>query len=188
MRTVLKLVLLSSVVACGERGVDWSAPESLIAREEVAEQGEGVKLEYWSLLDAPCKAVYDALADVEHYPEFVPGVDTAQIVGRTENTKTILVAQRVLNRTANQKAEWRLDPGKPLVEFRTLTSDTSFNDGRHEFEPSPDGARCSVHTTFVVKPAPGGTAPSRDALRQATHDSFLAAIGGVRKRAAGGKG
>ena len=79
-------------------------------------------------------------------------------------------------------------PGKPLVEFTTLTSDTSFNDGRHEFEPSPDGARCSVHTTFVVKPAPGGTAPSRDALRQATHDSFLAAIGGVRKRAAGGKG
>lgn len=187
MRTALTAVLVWSVVACGERGVDWSAPESVLLDEEVSEEGDAVKLAYASLLDAPCKALYDALADVEHYPDFIPGVHSVQIVAQTANTKTVLIAQQVINRTASAKTEWRFDPGPPLVEFKTLTSDTSLNDGRHVFEPSPDGKRCLVRSTFLVKAAPGGSPPSRGALEQATHDSFLAGMGGVKKRAVGAK-
>src|SRR3989442_5788262 len=48
--TMLGLALL--LVACGEGGVDWNAPENLVLREKNAKVGEGVQLEYWSLVDA----------------------------------------------------------------------------------------------------------------------------------------
>lgn len=185
MTRVLAVVLGLLVVGCGERGVDWSAPESFILREKSTEQGDGVQLEYWSLVDATCRAIYDTLVDVEHYPEFIPGVDTAQIIARTDTTKTVLIAQRVISHQSSAKVEWSFDPGPPRLEFKTLTSDFAFNDGRYTFEASPDGKRCLVHTTFVVKPAPGGNPIPLKVLAQATRDTFLAATGGVKKRVTG---
>src|SRR5213595_3139474 len=41
--TLLGLVLL--LVACGEGGVDWNAPENLVLREKSAKVNEGVQLE-----------------------------------------------------------------------------------------------------------------------------------------------
>ena len=89
---VLGLMVL--VVACGEKSIDWSAPENLVYVEKSDTTDDGVRLEYWSLVDAPCKAIYEALVDVEHYPEFIPGVDQTQIVNRTENSKVVLISPR----------------------------------------------------------------------------------------------
>ena len=48
-------------VACGDRAVDWSKPENFILREKSVSKDDGAQLEYWSLVDAACQPVYDAL-------------------------------------------------------------------------------------------------------------------------------
>ncbi|HWM79146.1 MAG TPA: SRPBCC family protein, partial [Methylomirabilota bacterium] len=106
--TMLGLALL--LVACGEGGVDWNAPENLVLREKSAKVGEGVQLEYWSLVDAGCQPVYDALVDIEHYPDFIPGVDRANLLNVTPTSKTAQIAQRVIGRQSNAKVEWTFHP------------------------------------------------------------------------------
>jgi ribosome-associated toxin RatA of RatAB toxin-antitoxin module len=173
------------LTACGEAGVDWSKPENFLLREKSSKTEDGVRLDYWSLVDAPCKAIYDALVDVEHYPEFIPGVDRSQILAVSENAKTIQIAQRVIGRQSNAKVEWKFDPEKRRVEFKTVSSDLSFNDGSYELEPSPDGKRCLVKTTFLVKEGQGmSQSVPIGVLAAGTRESFLAAARGVKKRAA----
>lgn len=178
------LALAWLAVGCGGGGVDWSKPETLLLRETSASTDRGVQLDYWSLIDSPCQAIYEALADVEHYPDFIPGVDQSQIIGQTEDSKTVLIAQRVISRQTNAKVEWKFGRNPLRIDFKTLTSDFAFNDGSYTFEASPDGKRCLAHFTFVVKPAEGTEAPSQTAVTQATREAFLAAAGGVKKRAA----
>ena len=182
--TLLGLTLL--LVTCSEGGVDWNAPENLVLREKSAKVNEGVQLEYWSLVDAGCQAVYDALVDIEHYPDFIPGVDRANLLNVTPTSKTVQIAQRVIGRQSNAKVEWKFDRQKRIIDFTTLSSDLSFNDGHYEFEDAPDGKRCLVRTTFLVKEGEGMTqAVPIGVLAQGTHDAFLAAAKGVKNRAVG---
>ena len=170
----------------GGGGVDWNGPENLMVREETATKGEGVELQYWSLIDSPCKPVYEALIDFEHYRDFIPGVDSTSLLASTENSKTILIAQRVIGRQNNAKVEWKYDPAKPRIEFKTLASDVSFNDGFYDFQSSPDGKRCLLHTLFLVKQKEGtGEMVPEDQLATATRDAYVAAARGVKKRATG---
>src|SRR2546428_335653 len=150
---VLGLTVL--LVACGESGVDWSKPENFLLREKSSKKDEGVQLDYWSLVDATCKAVYDALADVEHYPDFIPGVDRTQILTVGPNSKTIQIAQRVIGRQSNAKVKWTFHPDGRQIEFTTLSADLNYNDGHYDLDPSPDGKRCLVRSTFVVKQGQG---------------------------------
>jgi ribosome-associated toxin RatA of RatAB toxin-antitoxin module len=186
--TVGGLLSLAVLVAgCGDGAVDWAAPENLILREKSVEKNGKAELEYWSLVDAPCQAIYDALVDVEHYPEFIPGVDTTQIIARTDNSKTVLIAQRVVARQSNAKVQWTFDPARRNIQFKTLTSDFSFNDGRYSFEESPDKKRCLVKTVYEIRPAEGGQPTPLSSLRQSMRDSHLAASAGVKKRVTGAK-
>jgi ribosome-associated toxin RatA of RatAB toxin-antitoxin module len=183
--TLLGLVLL--LVACGEGGVDWNAPENLVLREKSAKVNEGVQLEYWSLVDAGCQAVYDALVDIEHYPDFIPGVDRANLLNVTPTSKTVQIAQRVIGRQSNAKVEWTFHPEKHEIDFKTLSSDLNFNDGHYELEPSPDGKRCLVRSGFLVKEGQGmAQSVPIGVLAAGTKEAFLAAAQGVKKRAAGG--
>jgi ribosome-associated toxin RatA of RatAB toxin-antitoxin module len=175
------------LAGCGERGVDWAAPENLVYTEESETLDDGVRLKYASLVDAPCKPIYDALIDVEHYPEFIPGVDSTQIINRTDTSKTVLIAQRVISRQSNAKVEWKFDPAKPQISFKTLTSDFAYNDGSYDFESSPDGKRCLVRTTYDVKHGERGQTMPTAVLAQATRDAHVAASKGVKKRATGAK-
>ena len=109
-------------------------------REDSGKQDDNAALEYWSLIDAPCTSIYDALVDVEHYPEFIPGVDRSNLLAVTENTKTVQIAQRVISRQSNAKVEWKFDPAKQHIEFKTVTSDLSYNDGSYDLVPSPTGS------------------------------------------------
>jgi uncharacterized membrane protein len=173
------------LAACGERPVDWSAEENFLLREQTSEAEDGVMLEYVSLVDAPADRVYTALADVEHYPEFVPGVDVVNLLAVGEGTKTVQIAQRVIGRQTNAKVEWKFDPTRRRVEFHTLQSSLSRNDGSYEVEPSPDGKRSLVRTRFVVHPGEGqGQAVPLGVLATGTREAFLVAAKGVRERAA----
>src|SRR2546428_14174944 len=98
------LVLL--LAGCGEKPIDWNAPENFLLREKSSKVDDRVKLEYVSLVDATAQSVYDALTDVEHYAEFVPGVDSVQLLAMSGNTKTVQIAQRVIGRQSNAKVEW----------------------------------------------------------------------------------
>src|SRR5207245_9297868 len=100
--TLLGLTLL--LVACGEGGVDWNAPENLVLREKSAKVGEGVQLEYWSLVDAGCQPVYDALVDIEHYPDFIPGVHRANRLNVTPPSNTAQTPRRGSGRHSNAQA------------------------------------------------------------------------------------
>jgi ribosome-associated toxin RatA of RatAB toxin-antitoxin module len=186
-RVLAGLTLL--VAACGEAGVDWSKPENFLLREKSAKKDDGIQLDYWSLVDAPCQAVYDALADVEHYPDFVPGVDRTQILTVSGNSKTIQIAQRVIGRQSNAKVEWTFHPDTRTIDFKTLASDLNYNDGHYELESSPDGKRCLVRSTFVVKEGQGmAQAVPIGVLAAGTREAFLAAAQGVKKRAAANAG
>jgi ribosome-associated toxin RatA of RatAB toxin-antitoxin module len=166
---------------CGDGGIDWGAPENVLHKEKQTEQAGGALIEYWSLLDLPCDPVFDTLVDVEHYPDFVPGVDSVSIVGSTPDSKTVQIAQRVIGRQANAKVEWTFDRDRKRIDFRTLQSDLTYNDGNYQLQDSPDHTRCAVHSSFLVKE---GRGLSLGALAQATRESFMSAARGVRKQAA----
>ena len=181
-RVLVGVVLLLGsllIAACGDQ-VDWSAPEDLLIHEKATDRDGFVELDYWSLIDAPCQRVYEALIDVEHYPEFIPGVQRVQLLSQTEGSKTVQIAQDVIGRQANAKVEWMFDPQKRDIQFKTLSSDLTYNDGYYKFQESPDKKRCLVKSLFLVKQAQG---MSLGALGQATRESFLTAARGVKKRA-----
>lgn len=176
----LILFMSLSVAACGGSDIDWSAPENVVHREKQTDQAGGALIEFWSLLDLACDPVFKALVDVENYPKFVPGVDRVSIVEQTARSKTVQIAQRVIGRQSSAKVEWTFDPERKKIDFRTLQSDLTYNDGNYQLKESPDGKRCAVHSSFLVKE---GRGLSLSALAQATRESFMAAARGVRKRA-----
>jgi len=180
--------LVAVLVACGETGVDWSKPENFLYREKSSKKDDGVQLEYWSLVDAPCKPVYDALTDVEHYPDFIPGVDRSNLLEVDGNSKTIQIAQRVIGRQSNAKVKWTFHPDKQQIDFTTINSDLNYNDGHYELQPSPDGKRCLVRSTFIVKQGTGmAQGVPIGVLAAGTREAFLGAAQGVKKRATGAK-
>lgn len=179
------LVIVACLSACGERTVDWNAPEDLLFAEDTEKTHEGLKLQYWSLVDAPAHAVYDALTDVEHYAEFIPGVSRVQILSVSENKKTVQIAQRVVSQQASAKVEWRFDPRRLRIEFHTLESSLSLNDGSYQIEGSPDGQRCVVRTTFLVRGGEHAPSVPESVLASATREAFLAAAAGIKRRASG---
>ena len=182
MRHVVATALGLALGGCGgDVAVDWSAAENVVHREKLTEQAGGALIEYWSLLDLPCAPIFDALVDVEHYPDFVPGVDRVSLLGQTPTSKTVQIAQRVIGRQASAKVEWTFDRDRRRVDFHTLASDLTYNDGNYQLLPSPDGTRCAVHSSFLVKE---GRGLSLGALSQATRETFMAAARGVRRRAA----
>ena len=174
------------LAGCGEKAIDWNAPENFLLRERSSKVDDKVKLEYVSLVDASAKSVYDALADVEHFPDFIPGVDNVQLLSVSGNTKTVQIAQRVIGRQSNAKVEWTFHPEQLRIEFNTLVSNLSNNDGSYEITASPDGRRCTVRSTFIVSEPTGSAAPI-GVLASGTREAFLAAARGVKARATGAK-
>ena len=174
------------LAGCGEKAIDWNAPENFLLRERSSKVDDKVKLEYVSLVDASAKSVYDALSDVEHFPDFIQGVDNVQLLSVSGDTKTVQITQRVIGRQSNAKVEWTYHPEELRIEFKTLVSNLSNNDGSYEITASPDGRRCTVRSTFIVSEPTGSAAPI-GVLASGTREAFLAAARGVKARATGAK-
>ncbi len=167
-----------------EPKVDWSAPENFFYRETSSNVDGGIQLVYWSLTDTPADANYKALADVEHYMDFVDGVDRTQLLAQSGNTKTIQIAQRVIGRQNNATVLWTFHPETRKIEFKTEQSDLYYNEGSYEITPSPDGRRSLVKVTFIVKESQYVSIP-RGVLASGTRDSFEAAAKSIKKKATG---
>jgi ribosome-associated toxin RatA of RatAB toxin-antitoxin module len=175
--------LLTAVGGCGGERIDWSAPENFLLRERAEQAAEGgIEFEYLSLVDAPAGKLYAALADVEHYPDFVDGVTRVRLISGDAQRKVVDIAQRVIGRQTQATVEWRFDPAARRIDFKTLESDLSFNTGGYVITPSPDGKRSLVTTRFLSTERAGSTLPV-GVLKSATREAFLAAARGVKKRA-----
>src|SRR5262249_31585698 len=98
------------------------------------------------------------------------------------------IAQRVIGRQANAKVRWNLFPDRRRIEFTTLVSNLSRNDGSYEIQPSPDGTRCLVRSAFLVREGEGqAQSVPIGVVVSGTRESFLAAARGVKQRAMGTK-
>jgi len=189
MRTQSKLAAVAALLVVGacshEKKIDWSAPENFFYYEASSNVEGGVQLVYWALVDVPADANYKALADVEHYSDFVDGVDRTQLLDQQGNTKTIQIAQRVIGRQNNAKVRWTFHPESRKIEFKTEQSDLYYNEGSYEVLPSPDAKRSLVKVTFIVKESEHVNIP-KGVLASTTRDSFAAAAKSIKKRALGG--
>ena len=184
-RVALAAMLIFVAAACSrEKKIDWSAPENFFYHEASSDVDGGVQLVYWALVDAPADAIYKALIDVEHYSDFVDGVDRTQLLDQGENTKTVQIAQRVIGRQNNAKVKWTFQPAAKKIDFKTEQSDLYYNEGAYEVIPSPDGKRSLVKVTFVVKESEHVNIP-KGVLASGTRDSFAAAAKSIKKKALG---
>jgi ribosome-associated toxin RatA of RatAB toxin-antitoxin module len=175
-------VALAMAACSREKKVDWSAPENFFYYETSSDVDGGMQLVYWALVDAPADGIYKALADVEHYMEFVDGVDRTQLLSGSGNVKTIQIAQRVIGRQNNAQVRWTLDPEARTIAFKTEQSDLYYNEGGYEVIASPDGKRSLVKVTFIVKESEHVNIP-RGVLASGTRDSFESAAKSIKKRA-----
>ncbi len=176
--------LLALLAACSQEPVvDWEAKENFFVKEKSERTDEGVRLEYHSLVDAPAAAVYRALADVEHYADFVDGVTESTLLSTDLNTKTILITETVIGRQTRARVKWWMYPNRGKVEFQTLESDSNYNDGSYTVYASPDGKRSYVVSIFHVKEKGAPQHVPIGVLAGAMRESFETAARSVKRRA-----
>ena len=163
--------------------IDWERPESFFIVDKSERTEDGVNLEFHFLIDAPAAGVYKALAGVEHYASFIPGVQKSVLVSSTASTKTIDIAQTVIGVQNRAQVVWTLDRKNRTVSFETVRSDGSMNNGNYHVYSSPDGRRCyvvakfDVHQTGLARAAPIGL------LAKSIRDSVGEAAKAIKQRA-----
>jgi Polyketide cyclase / dehydrase and lipid transport len=186
MGLLLGAAALSLAYGCSSKPpIDWSAKENFFAVEKVGKNDDGsVRLEYHSLVDAPADAAYNALAEPENYVVFVKGVSDSGKISGEGNTRVIHITQSVIGRQTRAQVKYTFHPEAKKIEFQTVQSDTTFNDGSYEITPSPDGKRCYVVSIFNVREKSGQKMPP-GVLMSATREAFLEAGQSVKARALG---
>ncbi len=172
------------VMSCSDQPqVDWAAPENFFAVEKSTGTDDGARLEFHSLMDAPPLQVYAALADAEHFADFVDGVSASELISTDGHRKVTRITQTVIGRQSRAEVKWTLHPEKMKIEFETLKSDANYNDGRYWVIPSPDGKRSYVISVFDVKWKGAPPNVPIGVLTTATRESFGKAAASVKQRA-----
>ena len=179
-------LMLVSIVACTSKAsIDWSAKENFFAVEKVGKNDDdSVRLEYHSLVDAPADAVYQALAEPENYVAFVKGVTDSGKISGEGNTRVIHITQSVIGRQTRARVKYTFHPEQRKIEFQTIESDSTLNDGKYDIAASPDGKRAYVITVFNVREKSGQKMPP-GVVMSGTRESFLEAAQSVKARALG---
>jgi hypothetical protein len=179
--------VLSGIVACERKpDIDWAAPENIFAVEKTEKNQDGsTRLEFHTLIDVPADQVYDLLSKAEDWSTFVEGVSESGKLSTEGNTKTTYITQKVIGRQNRAKVKWTYHPEAKKIDFETIESDLSYNDGSYTVTPSPDGKRSYVVSVFNLR-SRGGAQPPPGVVATGTREAFKAAALSVRKRAAGG--
>ena len=189
-RWFVPLAALAFGIACERNAppkVDWTAAENFFVVEKVDKgEGDGTRLEFHSLVDAPADGVYGALAEPENYAAFVEGVTDSGKMTAQGNVKVTHITQNVIGRQNRAEVEWTLHPTEKKIEFKTLKSDLNYNDGSYQVIPSPDGKRAYVISIYNLREKEGGIKAPPGVAVSATRESFAAAARSLKKRASGG--
>ncbi|KAA3509884.1 MULTISPECIES: type II toxin-antitoxin system RatA family toxin [Agrobacterium] len=92
--------------------------------------------------------MYNLVADVEKYPEFLPLCDGLTVRSRKEReTKTLLVADMTVGYKAIRETfttQVLLKPEESAIDVKYLDGPFKYLDNRWRFEPTEDGG-CSVY-------------------------------------------
>ena len=92
--------------------------------------------------------MYDLVADVEKYPEFLPLCDGLTVRSKKERDgKTLLVADMTVGYKAIRETfttQVLLKPEKRAIDVKYLDGPFRYLDNRWRFEPTDDGG-CSVY-------------------------------------------
>jgi carbon monoxide dehydrogenase subunit G len=185
-RARIAALLLVSAFGCrSQPSIDWSGKENFFAVEKVGKNEDGsVRLEYHSLVDAPADAVYQALAEPENYVVFVKGVTDSGKISGEGNTRTIHITQSVIGRQTRARVKYTFHPQERTIDFQTIESDSTLNDGSYVITASPDGKRSYVVSLFNVREKSGQKMPP-GVVMSGTREAFLEAAQSVKARALG---
>jgi len=92
--------------------------------------------------------MYNLVADVEKYPQFLPLCDGLTVRSRKErDTKTLLVADMTVGYKAFRETfttQVLLKPDENAIDVKYLDGPFKYLDNRWRFEPTDDGG-CSVY-------------------------------------------
>ncbi len=176
-------VSLAAVGCRNEPRINWDGKEDFFVVDKSEPTEDGVRLEFHSLVDAPPDRVYAALADVEHYADFVDGVTHSKVVRIDGDVKIMDITQTVIGRQSNAEVRWSADPKQQTVTFETLHSDANYNDGSYRVIASPGRNRAYVVSVFHVKEKGAPQNVPIGVLAAATRDAFEKAANSVKQRA-----
>jgi hypothetical protein len=181
------LCVSSLGAGCQKGGVDidWSQKENFFVIEKTDKNEDGsIRLEFHSIVDAPADAVFNLLAAPEDWVVFVEGVSDSGKISTSGNSKVTHITQSVIGRQNRAEVKWTAFPDKKHLEFETVKSDFTLNDGYYDVVPSPDGKRCYVISVFNVREKAGTKVPP-GVLSSGTREGFAAAARSVKARALG---
>ncbi|SMC68343.1 type II toxin-antitoxin system RatA family toxin [Rhizobium sp. RU36D] len=92
--------------------------------------------------------MYDLVADVERYPEFLPLCEALNVRSRKERDgKVLLVADMTVGYKAIRETfttQVLLNEAERVIDVKYIEGPFKYLDNRWRFEPSADGG-CSVH-------------------------------------------
>jgi ribosome-associated toxin RatA of RatAB toxin-antitoxin module len=184
---LLAIAIVALGVGCHRERFDWEQKEDfLLVRNEKQLEDGSVRMKFVSLVNVPADDLFRALSDVEHHAEFIEGVTESTLVSTEGNRKVVDIVNNVLGRPNRARIEWMMEPERRKMSFRTLKAQFTDNSAEYTIEPSPDGKRARVTTTYYLRDKGGHPFPLYS-LRMAIRDSYVAAVSGVKRRALGPK-
>lgn len=149
-------------------------------------QGGLVHVQARALLQAPMDVVWRTLTDYERLPEFIPGIETSQILSR--NGAMVIVAQtgeaRFLFLTVPIKVTLESTERPPhVVEVRRVSGSIAHLQGRYEALPQADG-RILLRWTGSLSPDAALPPLIETALvRLSIRDQFVGMVHEIERRA-----
>lgn len=185
LSVIVSACVLAAVTACQRQSFDWEQPENLKLTESERPRDDGsVEMRFTSLVDAPAKDLFRALAEVEHHAEFIDGVMESTLVSAEGNTKVVDIRNRVLGRPNQARIEWHFDEPGLTASFKTLEAPFTDNSAEYKLAASPDGRRTLITTVYSLREKGGNPFPLHS-LKTAIEDGYVAALRGVKRRALG---
>ncbi len=106
--------------------------------------------------------MFDLVADVEHYPQFLPLCEALSIRSRKERDgKVLLIADMTVGYKAIRETfttQVLLNRAERLIEVKYIDGPFSYLDNRWRFEETASGQqRPLLHRLRVQEPHPGGS-------------------------------
>ncbi|WP_029620774.1 type II toxin-antitoxin system RatA family toxin [Pseudorhizobium marinum] len=99
--------------------------------------------------------MYDLVADIEKYPQFLPLCEALNIRSRTERDgKTLLVADMTVGYKAIRETfttQVLLNPAELAIDVKYVEGPFKYLDNRWRFQPAPDGSVVDFFIDYEFK-------------------------------------